>query len=342
MPINRCRKWGLENGAGHVASTSAATDRDHARYSGRCPTGLGIEVSAVKPLRSVGLITKLNVLTIGLILVTAVSIALFLLQQKRSHVHAELLEHAVHLARILASNSEYRVHTDNHDALNGVMNSVTAAQEISYVAVLDRAGRELGRRQAELTVPAFAYDSLEWLEEGVRYSERHQAETGARYFNIVAPVYRQSGGTGGGVFIDPLARTERSVIGYVQIGVNQRKLAERMREGILSTALITGLVVLIGVLLTVFITRRIVAPLSELARATEQISDGNLDYGIRVGGHDEIGRLASGFDAMLQRLRASRREVETYQNSLETQVEHRTHELNGAKEAAESANRAKS
>ena len=61
-----------------------------------------------------------------------------------------------------------------------------------------------------------------------------------------------------------------------------------------------------------------------------------------VGGHDEIGRLASGFDAMLQRLRASRREVETYQNSLETQVEHRTHELNGAKEAAESANRAKS
>ena len=212
---------------------------------------------------------------------TAVSIALFLLQQKRSSDHAELLEQAGHLARVLADNSEYGVYTENRDALNGVMNSVAAAQEISYVAVINRTGRELARRQAHLVVPAFAYESLEWLEEGVRYSESRQAETGARYFNIVAPVYGQSSGSADGVFIDPLARTERSVIGYVQIGVNQQKLSERMHEGIVSTAIITGLVVLIGVLLTVFITRRIVAPLSELARATQQISDGNLDYAIQ-------------------------------------------------------------
>lgn len=52
--------------------------------------------------RPVGLITKLNLLTIGLILVASVSIALFLLYQKRSRDHAELLEYAGHLARILA------------------------------------------------------------------------------------------------------------------------------------------------------------------------------------------------------------------------------------------------
>src|SRR3954465_13646739 len=143
MPINRCRKWGLENGAAHLASTSAATHLDHARYSGRCPTSLGIEVSAVKPLRSVGLITKLNLLIIGLILVTAVSIALFLLQQKRSSDHAELLEQAGHPARVLADNSGYGVYRENRDALNGVMNSVAAAQEISYVAVINPNGREL-------------------------------------------------------------------------------------------------------------------------------------------------------------------------------------------------------
>lgn len=65
--------------------------------------------------RRMGLITKLNVLSIGLILVTSISIALFLLHQKRARDHAELLEYAGHLARILADNSEYGAYTENRD-----------------------------------------------------------------------------------------------------------------------------------------------------------------------------------------------------------------------------------
>lgn len=51
------------------------------------------------------------------------------------------------------------------------MNSVAVAKDISYVVVLNRKGRELARRQGRLPVPAFAYEALERLEEGVRYSE---------------------------------------------------------------------------------------------------------------------------------------------------------------------------
>jgi signal transduction histidine kinase/CheY-like chemotaxis protein len=158
---------------------------------------------------------------------------------------------------------------------------------------------------------------------------------------VVVPVYGQAGG-GDGIFMDPLAKPERSVIGYVQLGMTQTELTERMREGIISTAIITSLVVLIGVVLTVLITRRIIGPLSQLATATHEISAGNLDYRISVSGNDEIGRLAADFSDMLERLRASRLEVERYQDSLEDQVQQRTRELTVAKQAAESANRAKS
>jgi hypothetical protein len=142
--------------------------------------------------RSVGLTAKLNLLTISLILVTSVSIALFLLHQKRSRDHTELLEQAAHLARILADNSEYGVYTENREALNGVMNSVAAAKEISYVVVVNRSGRELARRQVGTTVPAFAYDNLPRLEGSVRYSEPPDPVTNGRYLNIVSPVYGQS------------------------------------------------------------------------------------------------------------------------------------------------------
>jgi signal transduction histidine kinase len=295
--------------------------------------------------RSIGLTAKLNLMTISLILVTSVSIALFLLHQKRSRDHTELLEQAAHLARILADNSEYGVYTENRDALNGVMNSVAAAKEISYVVVVNRSGRELARRQVARTVPAFAYENLARLEESVRYSEPYDPATNVRYLNIVSPVYGQAAAGANGadaMFIDPLEHNERTVIGYVQLGMTEQNLSERLHEGIFSTAVITSLVVLIGMLVTVIVTRRIVAPLTQLALATQQISAGNLESEISVSGQDEVGRLADGFNSMLHRLRASRREVETYQNSLEEQVEQRTHELNAAKEAAEAANRAKS
>jgi signal transduction histidine kinase/DNA-binding response OmpR family regulator len=289
-----------------------------------------------------GLTTKLNALTIGLILITSISIALFLLHQKRSRDHAELLEYAGHLARILADNSEYGVYTENRDALSRVISSLALAKDVSYVVVMNRAGREFVRREGKLSAPAFAYDSLERLEEGVRYSEPNEPVARTRYFNIVAPVYGQSRAAADSMVIDPLEHSERSIVGYVQIGVGQHKLSERMREGIVSTAIITSLVVLMGMLVTLLVTRRIVAPLQQLALATREISAGNLDYEIRVAGEDEVGELADGFNVMLQRLRASRREVETYQNGLEDQVAQRTHELNAAKEAAESANHAKS
>jgi len=115
-----------------------------------------------------------------------------------------------------------------------------------------------------------------------------------------------------------------------------------LHQTIVSAAIVAGLVLLAGVLFTLFMTQRIVAPLKQLAIGMGRISAGNLDHTVQVSGHDEIAQLALGLESMVERLRASRREVETSQNSLEAQVQERTHELNAAKEAAESANRAKS
>ena len=115
-----------------------------------------------------------------------------------------------------------------------------------------------------------------------------------------------------------------------------------LHQTIVSAAIVAVLVILAGVVFTLFMTQRIVAPLKQLAIGMRRISAGNLDHTVQVCGHDEIAQLALGLESMVERLRSSRREVETYQNSLEAQVQERTHELNAAKEAAESANRAKS
>ncbi len=57
---------------------------------------------------------------------------------------------------------------------------------------------------------------------------------------------------------------------------------------------------------------------------------------------DELGRLASAFNAMAHTCRSRATRCEDYSRNLETMVEIRTAELEAAKEAAEGANRAKS
>jgi PAS domain S-box-containing protein len=286
-----------------------------------------------------GLVAKLNLLTIGLVLMTAVGIALLLLEQKRARDTTQLLEQAGHLARILADNSEYGVYTESREALTGIINSVAATRDIAYLAVRSRDGRELARREVTAAVPEFTSEALRPLDSGLRYSESRDRKSGERYFNVVVPIYGGGDSHADAMFIDPLQRAERRVMGFVQLGVSQRALAERLREGVMSTALITGVVVLIAMLITVFVTRRIVAPLKELALATRHVGEGRLDQEIRVQSRDEIGELASGFSNMLERLRDYRREVQSYQNSLQDLVEQRTQELHHRTQSLELAER---
>ncbi len=110
----------------------------------------------------------------------------------------------------------------------------------------------------------------------------------------------------------------------------------------MSILIVTCLIILVAVLLTILLTRRIIAPLTSLVQATEEISEGRLDHRLEVKTKDELSQLAHSFNRMLEHLQISREREEKYQDSLEREVEERTVELVTAKEAAEAASKAKS
>src|SRR5439155_2900389 len=107
--------------------------------------------------------------------------------------------------------------------------------------------------------------------------------------------------------------------------------------------------VLLFVAATILLMRRITAPIRSLVQATHAVAEGRLDIDLVVRTHDEVEDLAVSFGAMVQQLRKSRQEVESYQHGLEEKVERRTHELEIATQRAyelarqaEEASRAKS
>ncbi len=93
---------------------------------------------------------------------------------------------------------------------------------------------------------------------------------------------------------------------------------------------------LLGLTLSILISRTITQPIVKLQHGVEEIGKGNLDYKTGTKASDEIGQLSRAFDGMSTELKNSRVELEEYSRGLEAKVEERTKELDEkAKEAEE-------
>ncbi|TGE32838.1 HAMP domain-containing sensor histidine kinase [Desulfosporosinus sp. Sb-LF] len=63
-----------------------------------------------------------------------------------------------------------------------------------------------------------------------------------------------------------------------------------------------GLALLFGIILSYFTSRRLVAPLKRLTQAAERIGQGHLDERVVIQAKDEVGQLATAFNAMVDNL----------------------------------------
>ena len=128
--------------------------------------------------------------------------------------------------------------------------------------------------------------------------------------------------------------------------------------------MVAGLVGLVGLAVSVWTSRRLLSPLTQLAEEAAAIATGNLDQEIEaVGSSDEIGMLARQFEAMRRSIRASvsellvakqraeaataqekklRAEIEEHSRLLETKVRERTAELQETAERLTEYDRLKS
>jgi signal transduction histidine kinase len=78
-----------------------------------------------------------------------------------------------------------------------------------------------------------------------------------------------------------------------------RRTAERMNAITITVALAA---LALGLLVSTFLTRRMLQPLSALSEATRKIGEGNFDTRAHVRGNDELARLARDFNVMAARL----------------------------------------
>ncbi|HEV2615687.1 MAG TPA: ATP-binding protein [Candidatus Acidoferrales bacterium] len=92
-------------------------------------------------------------------------------------------------------------------------------------------------------------------------------------------------------------------------------------EILLGLLLITLLLLYATTWVALFLSKRITVPIQALAKATQQVARGNLDYRITTRAHDELGELVGSFNQMAAQLGQSRQQIDDFTSSLQQALE---------------------
>ncbi|MGH9711604.1 MAG: sensor histidine kinase, partial [Candidatus Acidiferrales bacterium] len=92
-------------------------------------------------------------------------------------------------------------------------------------------------------------------------------------------------------------------------------------EILLGLLLITLLLLYATTWVALFLSKRITVPIQALAKATQQVARGNLDYRITTRAHDELGALVGSFNQMAAQLGESRKQIDDFTQSLQQALE---------------------
>ncbi|MFH1279115.1 MAG: SpoIIE family protein phosphatase [Candidatus Eisenbacteria bacterium] len=167
-------------------------------------------------------------------------------------------------------------------------------RELAYAVVVDRNGMIRGDRiQRNVDQPYQDRETLEDLPIILARRGEEEFRHDEEVLEVSVPILFRDG----------------SVLGRVHLGMEKDHLRRTVRDARRSTLRVVGGALLAGLIFTVFLVSRIVKPINQLTKGTEEIGRGNLDYRIAVKSVTEVGRLADTFNEMAGRLKEAQRDL---------------------------------
>lgn len=274
------------------------------------------------------LTAKFNLLSITLVLLTAIAVAGYGIKREKDNLLSSLVEQGRIETQLIAKYSEYALYSEDKNTLNNILQAADI-KNTSYLALL----------RPDKTVLA-----EKWLtprpDQGLIdiSNSDNEYQFQGRYMTFVVPVLSMADSE-----LNVFTSDNKSeLLGYVHLILNTDQFEKKAKEAVLTVFWLTLLIAGIATLCTLLLTRRITRPVSHLAEATRKIAEGNMNEKVKISSGGELKNLADNFNHMVEQLSASQRKVEAYHQSLEMRVEERTKELMQAKETAEAASQAKS
>jgi len=283
------------------------------------------------------LASKFNALVVAIILVTTLMTAALLVYREAAEHREDLLHSGVVLAGIIAANSEYGIYTENTAALAQIARSLKDSNVV-FIRFLDKNGKVLLEdtlQPVDLVIPSIPAHEDKTGDAGPWHVVFTDSSGQGQFLSFLAVVRGASAVDPTLMFQEVVDSQDKSAgLGYVQIGLSEEGVQKKIMETLRSTAFYTVFLILLGVAITFWMTRRITSPIHKLVEATRAVADGRFEHRIDIHSNDEIQELATAYNKMLLRLSEYREEVSSNQRTLEVKVAQRTLELKAVTDRA--------
>jgi diguanylate cyclase (GGDEF)-like protein len=284
------------------------------------------------PVR-VGLLTKLNALTIGLIVLTGIATSAYYISRQWYSEDNDTRARGEAIAAMLSAVAEHGPYPANRGQVDRLLDGLAASGDVGYISVVDGAQNVLVERRftgalTDAPIPPFPARAL--LPAPGRVTAVENTIDGEPHIELIAPIVaggapaERAGRGGVAARANPPSRIP---LGYVRVGMASTRTFQHLRHYVLGAVTVVGLVLVAAALGTLLLTRRIVAPIKQLMSASRAVGSGQLDVYVPTRSTDELGLLTRTFNHMTRRLAASQSEVAGYQRTLEDKVTQRTKEL---------------
>ena len=294
---------------------------------------------------------KQKVLVVALIPASTVAIFLtiFFSINQTQGLEQSLRERGYAIVRQFAPASEYGVYSGNPDILYPLANAVMQEVDVRSVQIRDASGKSIASLgPGDVNV---SFDLLNGYETEPVFLDN------AMSIVFYAPILQTEFYTDD-LLNDELVdesifgsqfRTTSNILGWVIVELSRKRTIAYRKQTWVNTILIASLILVLGVILAMAMSRSITGPVLKLKEAVKKVGEGDFEYEVNSGATGELLSLEKGVNAMAKTLKASHANLEDRieQATLDLRqalsvLEVRNTELDFARQEAESANTAKS
>lgn len=253
--------------------------------------------------------------------VAVVAVGMFFaanLRSQREQLLQEMVRN-VHLAsEIIRRSLHYDMLKYQPERLHRAIDTIGGHERIEKVRIFNALGRiiyssdrtEMGKLVDKSAEQCYACHAKEEPFERLTTSARsrifHSLE-GYRVLGMITPIYNEPDCFTAPCHVHP---ADQKVLGVLDIDVNLSEvdqIVERSRRRMILFSV--GVICAILGIIALLVQRLVNRPVKRLLDGTRQVAGGRLDLAIEVASSDELGLLARSFNAMIERLKESEREL---------------------------------
>lgn len=231
----------------------------------------------------------------------------FYINRTKLQLHDKLVEKGVILSENLAYNAAFGVSLEDSEILSVLINGIINRQDMAYAIIYDSKGRELAFKDplyVRKIIKPVTLSSESSMETVITMTT---LSNGSSFYDIIVPIVRkaiirpQSKEVGvNGNTVQPL---KDEIIGAARVGVSLNSLKLELRNMLLFSVFITGIITLVSIIIASVLIKMIVKPILDMATVATAIAGGDFTQTVTVSSNDEVGVLGNAFIKMTGNLK---------------------------------------